>query len=170
MLDEINCLLIPSSLNEMFEFRMKRSREVMPTLVTSSLSLMHGWVLTDDSLMTILRGLLFSPFENERKSFVRKVPIPNVTESQWLLHPKNKDNESPPLENPSLSHCLLIARHLSIVKASEYTRVLDSWSIPIDSYIALTRGPKRKGSPESWRRPVHRWARSGSATNSYEYP
>ena len=65
----------------------------MRTLVTSSLSLMHGWLLTDDNLITILRGLLFSPFASERKSFVRKVPIPKTTESQWLLRPKTKRQE-----------------------------------------------------------------------------
>ena len=45
----------------------------------SSLSLTHGLPLTEESLMTILSALLFSPVEAIRKSLVRNVPMPKDT-------------------------------------------------------------------------------------------
>ena len=74
----------------------------MRTLVTSSLILMQCRLLTDDNLITIMRGWLFSPLESERKSFVRKFPIPKTTESQWPLHPKTflKKKQEPTFGKP----------------------------------------------------------------------
>ena len=53
--------------------------EILLTLDKSSLSLTHGLSLTEESLMTILSALLFSPVEAIRKSLVRNVPIPKDT-------------------------------------------------------------------------------------------
>lgn len=57
------------------------AREMVVTLSRSSLILTQGRPFTALSLITMLSALLLSvdPLDRVRKSFVRKVPIPNDT-------------------------------------------------------------------------------------------
>ena len=44
--------------------------------------------------------------------------------------------------------------------------IFSAGSSPMERYIAMARGAKTSGSPESWRRPVQRAARVGEEVKS----
>lgn len=122
------------------------------TLERSSLNLIQGLPSTEANLITILRALLFSfrSLDRVRKSLVRKVPIPNEAEEMNESRAKGKEASlSRPFLKPSSSHCLCNWMHLSMSNESEKTICFCRKSTPTDSYIAIARGAKVNGSPES---------------------